>query len=141
MVAEPDTEAELAEDAWTLAVGQEFAEALTSEMETFRRLARVKRAQAGTPVQANEIFVQKARNFWVVWLGSRIMGRITFPIHWDPPCVSGHCMHPGHGPNCRLSVPIRGTGTDELVVNWIAQQDSFLTREAHHRAAGPAGPC
>ena len=115
------------------ALGQEFYSALSSELEAFKRMARVKRAKStrgSPPAVSDDIFVQKTKGAHVVFKGSRIMGRVSFPIHWYLPCVSGMCLHPSHGTKCRVNLPC-DAHADEHIVAWISRQDEFLNAEDH----------
>ena len=129
--------AEDEDDPWMQGVGHVFADALTSELNAFKRMERVRKAVKSSLVDMPcppGVEVRKGRSTWVVWRGDRILGRAAFPIHWHPPCVSGLCMHRGHGSKCRVSVPLEGN-SDQRVIEWLAQQDSYLTLEEHQAAA------
>ncbi len=55
-----------------------------------------------------------------------ILGRLTFPIHWYPPCISAQCLHAGHGSGCQISMECT-TAAEEALIAWISDQDSYLT--------------
>jgi hypothetical protein len=74
--------------------------------------------------------VSVGRYDWVIWRGQRIIGRLTFPIHWNPPCVVAHCHHRGHGGHCQATSFLTAV-SDELLIDWLACQDKYTSGESH----------
>jgi hypothetical protein len=117
-----------------------FQEEHMLNLERRERTHRAKKAKASCPPagpcpgSAGEVTVLKGRGSWVVWRGERLLGRISFPIHWDPPCVAARCHHSGHLPKCSIALPISDENETRLI-RWISDQDAHLTKASHMSAA------
>ena len=126
----------LDQDPISAELNEEFSAHLSFEMDIIRHMEAVHRARGrAKPNPAAQVEVRKGRSHWVVWSGDRLMGKISFPIHWDPPCVAAHCYSPSHGDKCQLALPITSSN-EQLLVDWLMAQDLHSSGPAH-RAGGP----
>ena len=131
---------EIADEFLMKEIGQENGEYLALELEAMKRLEQVQKAIRTKPGDkpADDIVVEKGRSHWTVWKQNRVLGKLTFPIHWEPPCVCAVCFHPSHstdGNPCMLALKISDENEDALV-HWLSSQDNFLSKLSH-RHSGP----
>ena len=103
-------------------------------LEAMRHPRRRKRPPS-TPstVEESSIEMKKVGVGIQVWMHGVQQGRISYPIHWTPPCFCGIC---NWHDDCRISLEA-SEEAEGLLAAWLCRGGEVETREDHEELAPP----
>ena len=113
-------------------LGHEFIKICSNEINKIVKKEKLRRARRRMPLKAEEIsrdgITITKDSGYTVFRGDKILGKLTFPIHWSPPCVSVRCLL--HGSDCKCSLHLV-SGADELLIDWIIAGEKLDSADDH----------
>ena len=90
---------------------------------------KASRPKAFNDEDPDAVIVEKGRSGWSVWRGEDLLGKMSFPIHWQYPTIHMKCFHPDHG-HCTATLP-SSDANEQKLVDWVSKQDSSTGGRLH----------